>query len=116
MELLAVRNTPVMEIIEDSKIENTSKTRFIEANTLNVSLSHLKENCIIPVFAKDNETTISHYEFINTVQEALQEILGHNAQLKLDIRVSHVIKGRISSAIGGAKFTKPYRNVRLFCF
>ena len=100
MELLAVRNTPVMEIIEDSKIENTSKTRFIEANTLNVSLSHLKEECIIPVFAKDNETTISHYEFINTIQEALQEILGHNTQLKLDIRVSHVIKGRIPSAIG----------------
>ena len=100
MELLAVKNTPVMEIIEDSKIENTSKTRFIEANTLNVSLSHLKEECVIPVFAKDNETTISHYEFIDTLQEALHEILGNNAQLKLNIRVSHVIKGRIPSAIG----------------
>lgn len=100
MELLALPQNPTIEIIEDSKIENTSKTRFIEANTLQVSLSHLKEDCIIPVFAKDNETTISHYEFITTVQEALQEILGYNAQLKLDIRVSHIIKGRIPSAIG----------------
>ncbi len=99
MELL-LSNYPVMEIIEDSKIENTSKSRFIEANTLQVSLSHLKEDCIIPVFAKDNETTISHYEFIDMVQEVLYEILGYHSQLKLDIRVSHVIKGRIPSAIG----------------
>ena len=100
MELLALPQNPTIEIVEDSKIVNPSKTRFIEANTLEVSLSHLKEDCIIPVFAKDNETTISHYEFITTVQEALHEILGNNAQLRLDIRTSHVIKGRIPSAIG----------------
>jgi len=100
MELLTLLQNPPMGIIEDSKIENSSKTRFIEANTLQVSLSHLKEDCIIPVFAKDNETTISHYEFINTVQDAVREIVGVDAQLKLDIRVSHVIKGRIPSAIG----------------
>lgn len=100
MELLALPQNPTIEIVEDSKIVNPSKTRFIEANTLQVSLSHLKEDCIIPVFAKDNETTISHYSFINTVQEVLHEILGSNTQLKLDIRVSHVIKGRIPSAIG----------------
>lgn len=100
MELITLPHRPTIEIKEDLKIENTSKTRFIEANTLNVSLSHLKEDCIIPVFAKDNETTISHYEFITTVQETLREILGDNAQLKLTIRTSHVIKGRIPSAIG----------------
>ena len=88
MELLALSQNPTIEIVEDSKIVNPSKTRFIEANTLQVSLSHLKEDCIIPVFAKDNETTISHYSFINTVQEVLHEILGSNTQLKLDIRVS----------------------------
>src|SRR5690554_1371329 len=100
MELIALPQRPTIEITEDLSIKNPSKTRFIEANTLEVSLSHLKEDCIIPVFAKDNETTISHYEFITTVQEALHEILGNNAQLRLDIRTSHVIKGRIPSAIG----------------
>ena len=58
MELLALPQNPTIEIVEDSKIVNSSKTRFIEANTLQVSLSHLKEDCIIPVFAKDNETTL----------------------------------------------------------
>lgn len=103
MELVTLNQTQndnAFEIIDDAKIENSSKTKFIEANTLKVSLSHLKEDCIIPVFAKDNETTISHYEFITTVQEVLGEILGDSSQLNLDIRVSHVIKGRIPSAIG----------------
>lgn len=100
MELLALKHTPTVQFNESTPTANTSKTRFIEANTSKVSLSHLQEDCIIPVFAKDNETTISHYEFINTVQEALAEILGDNVQLNLDIRVSHVIKGRIPSAIG----------------
>ena len=29
---------------------------FLEANTLEVTMQHLKEDCITPVFAKDNET------------------------------------------------------------
>jgi len=28
---------------------------FIEANTMEATLDHLKSDCIIPVFAKDNE-------------------------------------------------------------
>lgn len=40
---------------------------FIEANTLQVDLSHLKSDCIIPVFSKDNEKTIAHQEFIEVL-------------------------------------------------
>ncbi|MFN4152474.1 MAG: DUF3871 family protein, partial [Candidatus Sericytochromatia bacterium] len=40
------------------------KSPFIEANTEEVSLFHLKEKCVIPVFTKDNEITLSHQEFI----------------------------------------------------
>ena len=35
------------------------KLPFIEANTKEVSVGHLKNDCIIPVFSKDNEITIS---------------------------------------------------------
>ena len=43
---------------------------FIEANTVDVTIEHLKNDCIIPVFAKDNEATLSHPAFIETVQDA----------------------------------------------
>ena len=56
-------------IIEETAISNKS-LHFIEANTQEVSLSHLKNDCITPVFAKDNELTVNHAAFIETVWEA----------------------------------------------
>ena len=40
---------------------------FIEANTKPVEIEHLREDCIVPVFSKDNELTISHQMFIESV-------------------------------------------------
>ena len=72
---------------------------FIEANTMETTLDHLKSDCIIPVFAKDNEATLSHVAFIETVQDAARTFFqGEQIELP-DIRVSHVIKGRIPEAI-----------------
>lgn len=72
---------------------------FIEANTMEATLEHLKSGCIIPVFAKDNEATLSHVSFIETVQDAARTFFqGEQIELP-DIRVSHVIKGRIPEAI-----------------
>ena len=72
---------------------------FIEANTMEATLNHLKSDCIIPVFAKDNEATLSHVAFIETVQDAARTFFqGEQIELP-DIRVSHVIKGRIPEAI-----------------
>ena len=72
---------------------------FIEANTMEATLDHLKSDCIIPVFAKDNEATLSHVAFIETVQDAARTFFqGEQIELP-DIRVSHVIKGRIPEAI-----------------
>lgn len=88
------------QIIEDSQIIKSERKNFIEANTLNVDLNHLKKECIVPVFAKDNETTISHYQFIESVGEVISEILSLKNKLVPEIRVSHIIKGRIPSAIG----------------
>lgn len=72
---------------------------FIEANTKEVSLNCLKDECIIPVFAKDNERTIAHQEFIEIAQECVEGVFDHQQINKPEIRVSHQIKGRTSDAI-----------------
>ncbi|MCF7559412.1 DUF3871 family protein [Sabulilitoribacter multivorans] len=84
--------------IESSAISNNNK--FIEANTQQVSLSHLKQDCTIPVFAKDNETTIPHFEFIDAVRTTAQQLFPEGTVMMPNIRTSHIIKGRIPSAIG----------------
>ena len=72
---------------------------FIEANTLQVDLSHLKNDCIIPVFSKDNEKTIAHQEFIEIVTNTVMKMFPHHSISNPEIRVSHQIKGRIPDAI-----------------
>lgn len=72
---------------------------FIEANTKEVSVGHLKNDCIIPVFSKDNEVTISHHGFIETVYDAANEVFRGERVDSPDVRVSHIIKGRIPEAI-----------------
>ena len=64
MELIGNRH-PQQMILDTSDIVSRNGTRFIEANTKSVSLSHLRKDCTIPVFSKDNESTISHFEFID---------------------------------------------------
>jgi len=87
-------------LVDESAIINKSSTSFIEANTEIVSLEHLEKDCIIPVFSKDNESTISHFEFIDNCQKIIQKLLPGVLQKAPEIRVSHVVKGRIPSAIG----------------
>jgi hypothetical protein len=95
-----VLNNHEHQIIDDAEIVQSTRRQFISANTTEVSLNHLKNECTIPVFAKDNECTISHYEFINSTKEVVEDVLNYKGILKPDIRVSHVIKGRIPTAIG----------------
>ncbi len=98
MELIA--NHQIKDIIQDTQtIISKSSSKFIEANTTEVSLSHLKEECIIPVFAKDNESTISHFEFIDATKEIVASSFN-STLITPSIRVSHEIKGRVPSAIG----------------
>ncbi|MGG7035355.1 MAG: DUF3871 family protein [Flavobacterium sp.] len=72
---------------------------FIEANTTEINLAHLKNNCVIPVFSKDNERTIAHQEFIEIVQGCTSSVFPNHIFDKPEIRVSHEIKGRIPEAI-----------------
>lgn len=97
MELTATSNRDM--IIPKSEVV-TTRTNFIEANTKKVSLHHLKDECIIPVFSKDNESTISHYQFIDQTLQVARELFPETKIENPNIRVSHQIKGRIPSAIG----------------
>lgn len=90
----------------DKKNTNTTDTsqaekrkQFIEANTNEVNLIHLKNDCIVPVFSKDNEMTISHTNFIETIQEAASRFFIGETIESPEIRVSHIVKGRVPEAI-----------------
>ena len=88
----------VAVIVEE--VTRTPKTlHFIEANTMEVDLNHLANDCITPVFAKDNELTINHAQFIETIQEAVQDFFKGETVDNADVRVSHIIKGRTPDAL-----------------
>ncbi len=90
-----------IEIIdEDDIIKSIVQNHFIEANTSSVTLQHLKCDCTIPVFSKDNECTVAHQEFIETVRESASQFFNGHSINAPEIRVSHVVKGRIPEAIG----------------
>ena len=90
----------VVEVVESREsIRANNRLPFIEANTKEVTMEHLKNDCVVPVFSKDNEITISHPNFIESVWEAANRVFP-NEQLEVpSIRVSHVIKGRTPEAI-----------------
>lgn len=71
---------------------------FIEANTIEGTLTDIQNNHIIPVFIKDNEPVISHAEFIEATYASVKDIFHGEAILKPDIRLSHPIKGRVPDA------------------
>lgn len=109
MELVQINHNSSPYIInrdvayeEATIISSTTQSRqpiFIEANTKDVSLYHLKNECITPVFSKDNEVTISHNNFIESVWESTQKLFRNERISEPDIRVSHIIKGRTPDAI-----------------
>ena len=87
----------VPDVITPVQVNSTSKP-FIEANTLEMSLHEIRNKHIIPVFVKDNETLISHDEFVDAASTITADIFHGERILKPSIRVSHPIKGRIPEA------------------
>ena len=87
---------------------------FIEANTQEATLQHLKHECITPVFSKDNELTINHAAFVETIQDAAQSFFSGERVEQADIRVSHIIKGRIPEAISISQPTNCWNLIRPF--
>lgn len=99
MELVKVNTKPAL--VEDIEpVQESSDIHFMAANTVPVKIEDLQKKHTIPVFAKDNESTISHQEFIETVAYVTDQIFGGETILKPAVRVSHPIKGRIPSAVG----------------
>ena len=106
MSVLANQRTNIETIIPIEVLENepantrrVNKLPFIEANTKEVAIEHLRNDCVVPVFSKDNEITISHSSFIETVWEAANQVFLNERIEEPSMRVSHVIKGRIPEAI-----------------
>ena len=89
-------NPFAIQISQPPKIHSR---HFIEANTKPVTIDHLRDDCVVPVFSKDNEVTISHQTFIDTILGAACRVFPREAIDMPDIVVSHIVKGRIPEAI-----------------
>lgn len=99
MELMKITNDDYIPA-ETQQVQGISSEHFIAANTKMITTERLRDKCIIPVFAKDNESTISHVEFINAVGDVVSSFFRNEQVLQPSIRVSHPIKGRIPEAMG----------------
>lgn len=78
--------------------EQAAEKHFITANTIAGNLYEMKVHHLIPVFSKDNEPTISHSDFIESVQAITADIYQGEHILKPLVRLSHAIKGRVPEA------------------
>jgi hypothetical protein len=97
MELQQVNSaTPIIDMHHPLPV-STDKP-FIQANTIESSLDEIRNNHIIPVFIKDNEPVISHYDFIDAAFQSASEVFAGESILTPAVRLSHPIKGRIPEA------------------
>lgn len=78
--------------------EQSDDRSFINANTIVSSIDEIRNNHIIPVFVKDNETLISHADFIDCTQDLVRSIFQRERIHLPSVRLSHPIKGRIPEA------------------
>ena len=71
-----------MEIVQVNPDEVVSaeqiiqSERFIVANTQAIRYDEIRNRCIIPVFAKDNECTMSHSDFYDKTKCSLKRFSG----------------------------------------
>lgn len=92
-------NDFITDIAEEKDHEMISTDKpFIEANTITSTLSEMKTQHLIPVFAKDNEPLISCADFIEAAANIVSEVYQGETILKPCVRLSHPIKGRVPDA------------------
>ena len=72
---------------------------FLEANTDAITIEELASKCVVPTWA-NQELTIAHQDFINCVHEAARDFYQGEVVNAPDIRVSHIVRGRVPSALG----------------
>ena len=83
---------------EDINVTTSPSVTFLEANTSAISIEELTVNCVVPTWA-NQELTISHQDFINTVHDAACNVFSGELINQPEIRVSHIVRGRIPSAL-----------------
>ena len=83
----------------NEQILEPTSVNFLEANTNAITLEELAEQCVVPTWA-NQELTISHQDFISTVRDAACNVFAGETINTPDIRVSHIVRGRIPSALG----------------
>ena len=83
----------------NEQILEPTSVNFLEANTNAITLEELAEQCVVPTWA-NQELTISHQDFISTVRDAACNAFAGETINTPDIRVSHIVRGRIPSALG----------------
>ena len=84
-------------IVEDSVVQST--VSFLDANTNAISLEELANTCIVPTWG-NQDLTISHQDFINCVHDAANDFYRGESVNAPDVRVSHIVRGRVPSALG----------------
>ena len=72
---------------------------FLEANTDAITIEELASKCVVPTWA-NLESTIAHQDFINCVHEATKDFYQGESVTAPEIRVSHIVRGRVPSALG----------------
>ena len=83
----------------NEQIFEPTSVNFLEANTNAITLEELAEQCVVPTWA-NQELTISHQDFISTVHDAACNVFAGETINTPEIRVSHIVRGRIPSALG----------------
>ncbi len=86
-----------VEQITIVETEESKQKHFIEANTIMGSLQKIKECHIIPVFS-NNETLISHGDFIDAMVEVTSDLFAGEIILQPEVRLSHPVMGRTPDA------------------
>ncbi len=100
MVVEAEQTTNIGETIIDAEIiTEDTRSPFIEANSIPITLESLMTDCVIPNFAKDNEAVLSHSQFIGATYQAIRDYYRSEQIEEPQVRVSHIIRGRIPEAI-----------------
>ena len=85
-------------IIQDEPTVQPS-VNFLEANTDAITMDELANKCVVPTWA-NQELTIAHQDFVSCVHDAACSFYAGERVNAPNIRVSHIVRGRIPSALG----------------
>ncbi len=102
--VLLKSNESWAEMIEDAVIIQEEPTTmpnvsFLEANTDSITMEELASKCVVPTWA-NQDLTIAHQDFVSCVHDAATSFYAGEKVNCPEIRVSHIVRGRIPSALG----------------